>query len=493
MNRLRFRTREYVVRTQLTFTTGEAYDSSRVEETIRELGNLQIFQEVEIDTIRIEDRFAVVVRVRDSWTTSPTVSVQTSNSNLTGSLGITESNLLGTGNLFHIARTKQVDRSSTDLSGKFARVIGDVDVDAMVQLQSDGNLGDFLIGSPFRKLEDPFSMVYEASVADQRVLQFRTGSDVPLDTTIYQRTAFLTRVTGAHALRANSLGYVRVGAKAQLRQEKYVLQDVADQMQVPDTVTGAVGAFVDVRKARFVSFQKFNGFGREDIDLSSSITVSAWLAPSVFGYERAGIGPEISLQLAAPLSLGYVAGAIDANGLFNGAGLDSGRVEVSLTVGLKLAPAHATAFHVRGGALASTPPGREFDLGFDTAPRSWDPHSFVGTRTVWGVLEHRWYIADDVLNLFGVGAAAFIDYGGAWYAGDAKRFGGNAGIGLRLGSAISALPRTSRIDLGYRFGNGVTGDRFVLNLGGGFVFGASADPSCQAKIYEVVNSCELKR
>ena len=363
----------------------------------------------------------------------------------------------------------------------------------MAHVKTDGRLGDGRLGGPLRSMEDRGSIVFESEVADQRVLQYRTGTGVPLDTTIFQRGAFLARVTGAHAPRVSSLGYLRIGAKAQLRQERYALQSVVDQMQIPDTVTGAVGAFVELRKARFKTLRRFNGFGREDIDLSSTIMVSAWLAPSAFGYDRTGIGPEITLQTAASFPLGFVAGAVNANGLFTANGLDSGQVEVSLTVGLKPARAHATAFHVRGGALKSTQPGREFDLGFDTPPRSWKPHSFVGTRSVWGVLEHRWYVADDLFNLLGVGLAAFVEYGGAWYPGQPKRFGGGVGLGLRLGSAVSALARTRRIDLGYRFGDGVTGNRLVLSLGAGFVFGASGDPSCQPQVYEVADVCKSRR
>ncbi len=494
MNRFRFPTRRYVVRGRLLFRTGEAYDSARAEESARLLGELQIFQEIEIDTIRIQDKLAVVVRVRDSWSTSPKLSLQVAtDGTLTGAVGATESNLLGTGNLIHAALTKQVDRNSTNLAGKFDRVVGDVDVAGIAQFQTDGNLSDWRIGSPFRNMEDRGAIVFESELADQRVLQFRAGAGVPLDTTIFQRGVFLARVSGAHAPRVNSLGYLRIGAKAQLRQERYALQSVADQMQIPDTVTGAVGTFVELRKARYKTLRRFNGFGREDIDLSSTIMVSAWFAPSAFGYDRTGIGPEITLQTAASFPLGFIAGAATANGLFTANGLDSGRVEVSLTVGLKPAPAHATAFHVRGGALESTQPGREFDLGFDTPPRSWKPHSFVGTRSVWGVLEHRWYVADNLFKLLGVGLAAFVEYGGAWYPGQPKRFGGDVGLGLRLGSAVSALTRTRRIDLGYRFGDGVTGGRLVLSLGGGFVFGASGNPSCQLQVYEVADVCKSRR
>jgi hypothetical protein len=74
------------------------------------------------------------------------------------------------------------------------------------------------------------------------------------------------------------------------------------------------------------------------------------------------------------------------------------------------------------------------------------------------------------LNLVGVAVAGFIDYGGAWYEGQDRRFGGPVGAGLRLGSALSTIPRTGRLDFGYRFGPEVSGDRFVVAFGAGFVF-----------------------
>ncbi|MCZ6917676.1 MAG: hypothetical protein O7I93_12935 [Gemmatimonadetes bacterium] len=493
MNRFRFPTRPGVVQAQLLFEPGNAFDSTEVAESTLRLRELSIFQEVAIDSVRIRGRLAVTVRVRDSWSTSPKFSISTGAGTTTGAIGVTETNLLGTGNLVHFGWTKEVDRNSTDLSGKFDRVIGDVDIDGMVRLQSDGRIADWRIGSPFRSGKDGASVLWESEIADQRVLQFRAAAGVPLDTTIFQRGAALARISAVHAPFATAGEFVRVGAKVQIRQERYVLQTVADQMDVPDTVTAAVGASVEWRRSRFRTFRFFNGFGPEGIDLSHRISLTAWVAPSVLGYDRAGIGPEISLQTAGSLPFGFIAGALTANGLFTGDGLDSGQVEVSLTAGMKPATRHATALHVRAGALESTQPGREFDLGFDTAPRSWEPHAFVGTRMIWGVLEHRWFIFDNLLNLLGLGAAGFLDYGGAWYPDQPRRFGGNVGVGLRFGSAVGALPRTGRVDLGYRFGDGVTDKRWVVSLGAGFVFGASGDPTCVPQIYEVADICRSRR
>jgi hypothetical protein len=86
--------------------------------------------------------------------------------------------------------------------------------------------------------------------------------------------------------------------------------------------------------------------------------------------------------------------------------------------------------------------------------------------------------------------AGFVDYGGAWFKGEDTRFGGNVGIGLRMGSALSGTARTGRIDLGWRFGGGVSGDAGpVLSIGMGWVFGGGRDPTCEPAVYHVRYRC----
>jgi hypothetical protein len=91
----------------------------------------------------------------------------------------------------------------------------------------------------------------------------------------------------------------------------------------------------------------------------------------------------------------------------------------------------------------------------------------------WATLEHRLYAVDEFLGLFGVGFGAFVDYGGAWYDDQEARTGGSAGIGLRLGSALSTVARTGRIDFSFNFGSGRDAagvDSFTFVLGAGFAF-----------------------
>ena len=89
---------------------------------------------------------------------------------------------------------------------------------------------------------------------------------------------------------------------------------------------------------------------------------------------------------------------------------------------------------------------------------------------VWGSLEHRVFAVDEVAGLLGIGFAAFIDYGGAWFRDEPRRMGGDVGLGLRLGTTRSAGPNVGRIDLAYKFGHGIDGKRWVVSFGRGFAF-----------------------
>jgi hypothetical protein len=471
MNKLHITTHEWVIRKELLFRQGQPYDSARVAESERILRNRQIFRELSFDTTRLDGKFAVVVNTQDGWSTKPKFKFSVaSDGNWTGTFGINEINLLGTGNQAYVAYVKEVDRDGLNLSAKFNRVLStNMDISGNYAGLSDGKNGNWLVGYPFRALETQGALQYDGLAANQRILQYSVPDAGTLDTVTYRRTAFVNNVTGGIATSRSPLGYVRVVGMAGIRREEYVLEQNGGT-DVPDTITATIGAYGEFSRAKFQSVRRFNGFGGEDIDLSTTFRLTMQFAPAAFGWNRAGIGPWIGATAAEVVGKGFVWGALDANGLFNSAGLDSGRVVMNLAFGYKFHPRHSTALQVQAGVLDNVAPGQEFDLGFNNPPRSWEPHSFVGTRELWASFEHRWFVWDALFNLAGVGFAGFLDYGGAWYKGEPSRFGGNVGAGLRMGSALTTVPITGRVDLGYRFGDDVVGSRWVLSFGTGFVF-----------------------
>jgi hypothetical protein len=61
--------------------------------------------------------------------------------------------------------------------------------------------------------------------------------------------------------------------------------------------------------------------------------------------------------------------------------------------------------------------------------------------------------------------APYVEYGGAWYAGqEAARLGGDVGLALRLGSPRSVRGDVAEFDISWRFGDGFTGSPWALTL-----------------------------
>jgi hypothetical protein len=471
MNSVRVSTREHVVERELLFEQGEPYDSARSEETERNLRALRLFREVSVDTVRLDGRLVARVNTRDAWSTRAILHFSgATDGTWTGKFGVRETNLLGTGNLVHAAYRKEVDRDGLELQGQINRFItSQIDAGGFYFGLSDGKSGSWWGGDTWKSFDDRRYAVYRGEAAARRILRYRIPDAANPDTTFYWRRALVNRLTGAIATMASPAAYLRIGVLAEVRDEEYMLLRDTAQI-IPDTVKAFVGVFGEYRRARFQIFRYLNGFAEEDIDLSPRVTVRFNFAPAGFGYESTGVGPGVVLAAGAPVGRGFVHGSVGASGLFNGAGLDSGRVVVRVTAAQKPAARHATIVHLQAGIIENPPPGGEFDLGFSVPPRSFEPHSFVGTHMVWGTAEHRWYALNGIFDVLGLGLAAFIDYGGAWYTDQDARRGGNVGIGLRTGRRLGSVANTGRFDLGYRFGEDVVGNRWVLSVGTGFAF-----------------------
>ncbi|MEJ2482670.1 MAG: hypothetical protein P8049_06035 [Gemmatimonadota bacterium] len=416
LNKLRFDTSPRVVRKELLFGPGTTLDSTQVAETERNLRRLGIFRSVDVDTATRRDSLIVKVTTRDSWSTQPIFRFSFSGGTLTGKIGLAEKNLFGTGNRARISWRKDVDRNALELDTRFRRLFGSqIDVEGLYFGLSDGNVGEWYVGDPWRSADDRRAVGYAGDVSDRRIPQYRVFPGLQTDTTLYRYRGFGQVVSLGFATVARSGRYVRVGLRGAVRNDRFLFDtDTASVLAPPDSVKGWIGGFVESRSDRFAVFQYLNGFNREDVNLSPYIAADLRIAPSTFGYDRDGVGLAGSVGTGARTGPVFLRVDLRANALFTSVGVDSGRVVLNLSAAAKPARKHAILLGAFGGILENPPPGSEFDLGFDRAPRSYDPHSFVGTRAVSGTIEYRWYVWDSLLGLFGLGFAGFVDYGGAW-------------------------------------------------------------------------------
>jgi hypothetical protein len=475
-NTLHVTTRAGVIRRALLLNRGDRYDSARVAESERALRGLHVFSRVEVDTMRIGGRLALRVETTDGWSTKPQLGYTTVGGDATWLAGIVEENLLGTATSLTAVYNKTPDRNIMDLGYLSPHFFGRrTRLAAQYTSKSDGKRGQWLLGVPFYQTAARAALTTNGEAASERVLVFRDGHR---DTTRYPsdlgRRALRFDVTAGFAPHATSRDYVRLWVAGQWRREDFG-PDTATVF--PRSVFGALGAGVDVGHVRFHVLRGFNSFARrEDVDLSQVFHVGAWAAPRAWGYpsDRAGVGPEVGGQVSALWAGGFAVLRGWANGVYVGGGggaLDSARVAGSLTVASQNLRRHTLILHVEGGALRRTNPGAEFDLWLSQkGPRVFGIHQFTGTRMAWLALEDRVVVSEELSGLVGIGVAPFFDYGGAWYADEPARLGGDIGLALRLGPTRAVRGDVAEFAIGYRFGKGFTGSRWGVSIGKGIVF-----------------------
>lgn len=467
-NRLHFQTRAAVVRREVLLRPGEPYDSALVAESERNLRALGIFRRVQIDSVRSDSGLVLRVLTKDGWSTQLDWRFRSTGGEAAFTLGLVETNLLGTASTAAVRYRKDPDRSSVALLFRRRRLFaGTVGVALQYENRSDGRSGAVSVERPFFAYTSPRAFRFDAEDHDERVLRFFNGMDLPGDT--LQRRFTLVRGSAAWAVHAASSGFLRIGVAAQVRRDDTLR--VSSGGRFSKTVTGSIGPYLMWNRANFLVTKGYAGFGREeDVDVGTTVRVGLHAAPKLFGYDRDGLGPEVSGRVGVRLPGGFAYLDALADGLLTSAGLDSGSVQIGGTTVLQPGPRHVAVLHLEGGWLKNPVPGEEFDLGLGSGPRAFGSHAFTGDRSIFGTAEYRYTVVEDFAGLVGLGLAGFVDHGGAWYAGFPRRVGWDAGIGLRVGASRSADTPALRFDLARRFATDVEKAGWVVSVGKGFPF-----------------------
>ncbi|MGH7559580.1 MAG: hypothetical protein ACRENB_01025 [Gemmatimonadales bacterium] len=470
-NSLHATTRAGVVRRELLLSAGAPYDSLAAAETARNLRSLGIFRWVSVDSIRRDTGLVLRVTTADGWSTRPDIRFRSTGSSIIYTVSIEERNFLGTATLIGARYQKTPDRSSVTMSFRQSRLLaGRVGLAAQYVDRSDGRQLYAGLSKPFFSLGTRSSWRVDGEDREERILRFFDGSDVAGDT--LQRRYSLGYGAAALALRASPAGYLRVGVTAQIRRDDYAVESRVDTLA--HTVTGAVGGFLQWRRARFLVSRGLEGFGRvEDVDVSTLIQAGMVASPKLFGYDDDGIVPHLVARTGFGTPTRFVQLGFTGSGRFTSAGLDSGSVHLSATAFVLPARRHLAVFHAGTGWQERPAPGAEFDLGLGIGPRGFRQHAFTGDRAFFTTAEYRYTLAEDFLKLSAVGIAAFADYGGAWYRGTPRRTGWDAGVGFRFGFTRSTDIESNRVDFAYRGGNDAQPGGWVLVIAKGFAFSSS--------------------
>lgn len=469
MNTLHVTTKESVVRRELLLQPGMPYDSARAAETERNLRRLSVFRDVHVDSTRADSVLTARIVTGDAFTLKPYVSIRTSGGQAAYGIGVVEQNLFGRLIGVEVKFKHEPDRDTLRFALSMPRLIADrVGFSASYASLSDGKQGTISVGVPFFALASRSSVQVSGEAIAGRLLRYLEG--VPDASDSLQRRFAIARAQLGLATRSSDEGYLRLQLEGQLRRDDFATDPAPPS--ITRTITGAVSLFAEASRAEYIVTRDYRNIGpEEDVDLSTRVRVGASLAPRAWGYERNGVGPSLDVLTGVEFSHGFAFFTARATTLYTSAGLDSGTFNVAGTAVVNPAPRHMVVLYLGVGREENPFPGEEFDLGLVRGPRAFPQHAFTGDRMFQSTAEYRWTAIPELMKLVGIGVAAFVDHGGAWYAGSPRRTGTDAGFGLRIGSArFPSVNGAARADIAYRFPNDVEQGGWVLVLGTGFVF-----------------------
>jgi outer membrane protein assembly factor BamA len=471
-NSLHITTRPYVIQREFLFTPGQPYDSVLVAETGRNLRSLGLFRDVRIDSVHTDSGLVVRVVTQDGWTTRPAVNFRSVGGDVIVGLQFVEDNFLGTATRLGVGYTNDPDRNTLAFEFRQPRMIGrKIGLGLRYEDRSDGQVAFGVLEQPFYSIAGAFGFRLDGESRDETVYQYRDGSSDAVDSLTRRYAA--VRGAVAWALRRPTRGYLRAGVSGQVRRDDYRPAEVDGNLS--RTVTAALGPYAEISWARYQETEGFVTFSRtEDINLSTTFRLGAFVAPEALGYDRTGIGPLAGLRTGAVFPGGFLILDAIADGLYTSAGLDSGGVVLSGTLAWRTDSNSLLTLHSDGGWLKNPVPGEEFDIGLRNGPRAFGIHSFTGDQAFFTTAEYRRLVLPRVAGLFAVGLAGFVDYGGAWWRDEPRRTGTDVGVGLRLGFLRSPIGDLARIDLAWRFANDAKEEGLVLAIGKGFAFSLSA-------------------
>lgn len=476
-NALHAKTRPDVIRTQLLFEPGDAYDKRVVKETERLLRSNRYLQDAKVVARNYEDGVIDIdIRTSDVWTLSPSISFGRGGGKNSGGIALKEYNLLGRGTSIGVGYKSNVDRDTIgfryfDRNLFASRYRLDIDyADA-----SDGYSQRFSLDQPFFALD-----TRRAGGAS-----FKSGR---LTESLYDRGEIASQYQHTFAQHEAYVGWSK-GLRDNWSR-RYVSGvgynahefGLAPDSLSPDALIPPDRRFVypfvgiELLQDDYETTRNFDQMNRtEDRHLGRRASFR-------FGYASRGLGSTAN----AWLYRGEFADTLyrsSSSTILVGANLDgriedgsSRNVKFSLTGRFDKRQSEKRLFHASLTASA----GNKLDLdnptyiGGDNGLRGYPLRYQGGDKSLLFSVEQRLFTDWYPYRLFNVGGAVFFDAGRTWGADPAagQNLGWlrDVGVGLRIGSTRSGVGRMIHIDLAFPLdgGSDISNVQFLVEAKKGF-------------------------
>jgi outer membrane protein assembly factor BamA len=439
-------TRDDVIRRELLFSEGEPFDPARAIESERNLRALGLFRSVAIETKPAgPDEVDVIVRTRDAWTMEVSGTLGRVGGRGKFGVGLEEANLFGTGKKLAVDFSSNSDRTSRQALYSDPNFLGRrLLLDLVYATNSDGERRHFELASPFRSLDSgsAAALAYEDVKRQTRI--YGGGLEVArlgVDTRSYEISA------GRRITISSDRPVARLSAGYRREEASFTVERGEPGALPDDRTFGFFFARVDLLQPDFVVDRNVRSFSREeDFDAGRNISFELAYSAPILGAQES-FAAALTVSQGARLRNGLLVGTITARSRAREGSVENTLVEAEVDGYWK--PPRLRDQTIVGRLLFSLGNrlDRDVQLAADggTGLRGYRMHAFTGDRRLIVNVEDRVPLTPELLHLFQLGAAVFVDAGYAWPADSPIRLSdlrADAGVGLRI-----ALPRAARRSL----------------------------------------------
>lgn len=466
-NNFHVETKHIVVRRELLFREGDAYDPRLLSETERNLRRLPIFRKVAVAAATAADGGVnVTVHAYDNWTITPTTSFKRAGGRYSWKVGLKDANLLGYGKTVGAVYGETFTQIEKNVFFEDPQFLGRR-LAATWGVSTGGESQTYYasLAKPFYATVSQESMGVSGSYRDEKV---RHEYAVINDGHVRQRTKEASVFYGRSLGSTPSLvrrGIFKAGY-SRTRTEAVPGESVvpADGIQAATTLDAQ---FLSEQQA-FVKEQNIRRLYRdEDINLGWTGSMTMGVSPRYFGSSSNSALQKAALGRGASFGPGhFIKGETGMQSTLSGESLTSVVWNVNVEYYKRVRNWSTLAAHASYDYGHQLSPPNALRLGELHGLRGYGLDTFSGSRRFLFNLEDRLFLMDNVFRLVTVGGVLFFDAGSAWM-GEAAAFGsvkGSVGAGLRLGSSRGSGGSPLRVDLAYALSDNGLASRWSLSI-----------------------------
>jgi hypothetical protein len=455
VNRLHPRTKEWVIREQLLFAPGEPYSERLLEESERLLRTRPYLYDVDIRPVRYESGVVdVEVDTQDVWTLNGGVSFTRAGGENDISFKLKDDNFLGFGRKVGVNHSKDVDRTSTELTFLDTNLRGSrTEIEVKLATNSDGDRQLLHLRQPFYALDTRRAKGITALLEDRVDPIFDLGE---VTREFRHEIDFFEPWWGVSTgLREGSVRRWKFGftyssdifSQAPGQQEEVLLP--------PDRTLSYPWVDVEYIQDRFVEARDLNRIARtEDINLGTRLQARVGWSSTSFGADEdlavmgfnggTGFRPSERTLLFTSMNGGARWGHGDFETIVVGG---------SARFFWRNLGRHALFVEGSAAVVEDLDPEKQLLLGGDSGLRGYPLRYQSGDRRFLLTVEQRFFTNFELFKLANLGGAVFFDVGRAWFHnnGMEEDLGvlKDVGFGLRVSSSRSSGQSVFHIDVAF--------------------------------------------